>query len=202
MTRIPTICLLLLCAAALCAAPPAPQKLKPVTAAEADQRVAETRDFLANMLWAHTEEHWHVGEWEECIRLCRQIVALDPHFLEAYNGAAWMLWNLDRDNEAIAVYRAGIAANPDQYEIYHEFGMYYYQRKQWDQAAEQFRKSVETGAPMYFQHMLPNVLDRAGRKQEALKEWRALLKRFPDDPIAKQHIAALEQALAAQSKSP
>ncbi len=199
MARIATICLVLLCAAALWAAQPAPQELKPITAAEAEQRVAEARDFLTDALWTHTETHWHVGEWEECIRLCRQIVEVDPHFVEAYTGAAWMLWNLGKDEEAIEVYRAGIAANPKAYEIYHEFGMYYSYKKNWEQAVEQFRKSVECGAPMYFQHMLPNTFERAGRKREALQEWRALLRRFPDDPIAKRHIAALEEELAGKA---
>jgi len=199
MTRTAAICFLLLCAAALCAAQPPPQELNPITAAEAEQRVAEARDFLTDLLWMHTEEHWHVGEWHECIRLCRQIVELDPHFVEAYTGAAWMLWNLGKDEEAIAVYRAGIAANPKAYELYHEFGMYYSYKKNWEQAVEQFRKSVECGAPMYFQHMLPNTLERAGRKREALEEWRALLKRFPQDPIAKRHIAALEKELAGRA---
>ena len=134
-------------------------------------------------------------EWDEVIALCRRIIAVEPHFLEAYNGAAWMLWSMDRDEEAVELYRAGIAANPDRYEIHHEFGMYYRYRQKWDEAVEQFRKSVERGAPGYFQHTLPGTLERGGKKREALAEWRALLERFPDDPIAKRHIEDLESQL-------
>ena len=173
------------------AAQPANEEMKPVSAAEAERRVAETRDFVGDLLWEHTEAHWHVGEWEEAIGLCRRVNQLDPHFVEAYNGAAWMLWSMDRDDEAIEVYREGISANPDRYEIHHDFGMYYRHRQKWDQAIVQFRKSVERGAPMYFQHMLPNTLERAGRREEAAAEWRALLKRFPEDPVPKRHIEAL-----------
>jgi hypothetical protein len=43
--------------------------------------------------------------------------------------------------------------------------------------------------------MLPNALERGGHKAEALAEWREILKRFPNDTIAKQHIARLEQEL-------
>ncbi len=181
---------------ALWAAGPAEEEMKPISAGEAEQRVTETRDFVADLLWDHTEVRWHAGGWEEAIALCRRIVEIQPHFVEAYNGAAWMLWSMDRDEEAIEVYRAGIAANPDRHEIHHEFGMYYYHRQKWDLAAEQFRKSVELGAPAYFQHMLPNTLERAGRTKEALAEWRALWKRFPEDPIPKRHIEALEEQLA------
>lgn len=165
----------------------------PLSGAEGERQVAEARDFLANLLWDGTEQYWHSGRWDEAIRLCRQIVQIDPTFVEAYNGAAWMLWSMDRDEEAIELYQAGVAANPNSYEIYHDFGMYYFHRQKWEQAAEQFRKSVEASAPMYFQHMLPNSLERGGRLEEALAEWRALLERFPDDPIAKRHIEALEE---------
>ena len=118
-----------------------------------------------------------------------------PHFIEAYTGAAWMLWSMDRDEEAIELYREGVAANPKRHEVYHDFGMYYWHREKWDEAAAQFRKSTENDAPQYLQHMFPNSLERAGRKQEALQEWRALLERFPDDPIAVKHIDLLEKEL-------
>ena len=196
MTRtVAAILLLLLSAVALWAGQPEQGQVKPAPAAEVQQRVAEARDFLVDLLWMNTEQHWHSGRWEDCIRLCRQIIQLDRHFIEAYTGSAWMLWSMDRDDEAIEMYRAGVEANPDSHEIYHEFGMYYWHEHDWNEAAKQFRKSVELGAPVYFQHMLPNALERAGRKQEALEEWRALLKRFPDDPIAKRHIEDLEKQL-------
>lgn len=183
------------CTGFLRAAEPASQELAPITAAEGEKRAGEAREALVDLLWMNTEGHWHNGRWNEAIRLCRQIVQIDPHFVEAYNGAAWMLWSMDQDEAAVELYREGVAANPDRYEIYHDFGMYYYHEKDYEKAAEQFRKSVENDAPAYHQHMLPNCLERAGRAQEALEEWRALLKRFPDDPIAPRHIGALEEHL-------
>jgi len=176
------------------------EELAPITAAEAARRTAESRDFLTDMLWLNTEGHWHEGRWGECIRLCRQIVQLDPQFVEAYTSAAWLLWSTDRDEDAIELYRAGIAANPDSYQAYHEFGMYFWHEQKWEQAAEQFRKSVANGAPQALQRMLPNALERAGRIDEAIAEWRELLRRFPDDPIAKNRIERLEKELEQEKK--
>jgi tetratricopeptide (TPR) repeat protein len=190
--------LLLLCAGAACAQEADQDAPASLSAAEAERQVLEARDFLVELLWDGTEQYWHTGRWDEAIRLCRQIVQIDPTFVEAYNGAAWMLWSMDRDEEAIELYEAGVAANPNRYEIYHDFGMYYFHRHKWDKAAEQFRKSVEADAPMYYQHMLPNSLERGGRLAEALAEWRALLERFPDDPIAKRHIDGLEKRLGGE----
>ncbi len=165
---------------------------EPVSAQEAESVIVEARDFIANLLWEATEEYWHVGRWDECIRLCKQAIQVDPHFVEAYTSAAWMLWNLERDEEAVAIFEAGIEANPERWEIHHEFGMYYWQRQNLEPALEQFRQSVARGAPMHHQHMLPNVLERLGRSREALAEWRAILERFPDNPVARRRIEALE----------
>jgi len=184
------------CTGCLYAAEPVSQDLAPISAVEAEKRAGEARDALADLLWMNTEDHWHNGRWNEAIRLCRQIVQIDPHFVEAFNGAAWMLWSMDRDEAAVELYEAGVAANSDRHEIYHDFGMYYFHEKDYEKAVEQFRKSVENGAPAYYQHMLPNCLERAGKAQEALEEWRALLKRFPNDPIAPRHIRTLEGMLA------
>ena len=196
IVRLLAAIVLICCVSCVYAAEPVNQDLAPLPAAEAEQREGDARDALTDLLWTNTEGHWHNGRWDEAIRLCRQIVQIDPQFVEAYNGAAWMLWSMEEDEAAIELYEAGVAANPDTYEIYHDYGMYYYHEKDYEKAAEQFRKSVENNAPAYYQHMLPNSLERAGRAQEALEEWQALLKRFPNDPIAVRHIRALEEQLA------
>ena len=184
--------LLLSAAPSWSAAPSVEQAPKPLPAAEAEQRVAESRDFLTDMLWMKTEDYWHVGKWDEAIRLCRQIVQVDPHFVEAYTGAAYLLYSMDKDDAAIELFRAGMAANPRNYDLPHEFGMYYNYRHKWDLAAEQFEKAVALGAPRAMQHMLPNVLERAGRLEEALAQWQRILKQYPDDPIAKRRIEQLK----------
>jgi tetratricopeptide (TPR) repeat protein len=184
--------LLFICATAFAAGQPAAEPPQPIPATEAEQRVAESRDFLTDMLWMKTEDYWHVGRWDEAIRLCRQIVQVDPQFVEAYTGAAYLLYSMDKDEEAVELFRAGIAANPRNYDLPHEFGMYYYYRHKWDLAAEQFAKAVELGAPRVMQHMLPNALERGGRLEEALAQWQRILEQYPDDPIAKRRIEQLK----------
>ena len=194
------VLLLLSCAAPLWAAEqPAAERsaaeVTPLLAAEAEEKVAESRDFLVDLLWLGTDTYFHAGEWDECIRIARQVIEIDPHYIDAYTGPAYLLWSSDRDEEAIELFRAGIEANPERHEIYHEFGMYYWLHQMYEEAIVQFRQAVAREAPRMVQHMLPNALERAGRKQEALAEWRALLERFPDDIIAERHISALEREL-------
>ena len=176
------------------------EELKPIPAAEAERRVAESRDALTDMLWIGLDVYWHQGGWDDCLRICRDIIILDPQFVEAYTAAAWMLWSSDRDQEAIAMYEKGIEANPDSPDLYFEYGLYYRNRGKLGKAIELLRKAAEKGATRGQQHLLPNTLYQAGRKQEALDEWRAVLKRFPKDPIAPRKIAEIESALAAEKE--
>lgn len=186
---------LLGCGSLLLAAAQPADEIKPIPAAEGERRAAETRDFLVDLLADDIDTHWHAGKWDDCIRLLRQSIELDPYFAEAYSDAAWLLANMNRDGEAIAMYQAGIAKNPKDPELYQQFGLFYHRRHKYEEAVEQFRKAVQAGAPQVWQHMLPGTLEKAGRKQEALDEWRALLKRFPGDKVAKQHIETLEKEL-------
>jgi len=191
----------MICLSAAWAAEPAAEQPKPIPAAEAEKRVAETRDALTDLLWMDTEPYWHTGRWEECVRLCRQVVEVDPHFVEAQNSLAWLLWSQDLDDEAVKVYQENVEANPHSWQAHHEFGMYYMARQKYDQAAEQFRHSVALDAPVPHAHMLPAALERAGRKQEALQEWRSLAKRFPNDVVVKRGVERLEKELGEGAKA-
>jgi tetratricopeptide (TPR) repeat protein len=183
------------CLAPLSSRARAAEEIRPIPAAEAEKRTAQTRDFLLDRIAEQIDTYWHAGKWDECMRLLRQDIEIDPSDTEAYTDLGWVLANLNRDAEAVAVYEAGIAANPKSFDIPHHFGMFYSRRKKYEQAIEQFRVAIKKGAPQTWQHMLPDTLEIVGRKQEALDQWRELLKRFPNDPIAKQHIKALESAV-------
>jgi tetratricopeptide (TPR) repeat protein len=196
MRKLGLLLLLVMGVGLVCTSPTrAEEELKPISAAVAEARVAEVRDAITEVLWIGIEGYWHEGQWEDCLRLNQEIIALDPQFVEAYTSAAWLLWSYDRDQEAVAMYQQGIAANPDSHELYFDFGFYYRNRKQLDKAVEMLRKAVELGIDRGKQHLLPNTLEEAGRKKEALAEWRKLLKRFPNDPVAKHKSERLEREL-------
>jgi Tfp pilus assembly protein PilF len=202
MRRAMIAVILLLSPLTLWAATAPADEIGPVPAAQAEQRVSKARDLLTDTLWMGTEPYWHTGQWDDCVRICRQIVEVDPHFVEAYTCAAWMLWSEEKDAEAIELFNACIKANPDSWEVYHDFGTFYMARHKYNEAAEMYRKAVARGSPQMHQHMLPGALELAGRKQEALAEWRALLKRFPDDAVAKSKIARLEKELEPKGRQP
>lgn len=193
MTRAVVVVILLCCFSAAYAAEPA--QPQPIPAVGAERRVGETRDALTDLLWMGIEPYWHQGDMEACLRLLRQTVEVDPHFVEAGTSLAWMLWSYGRDAEAIAAYENCIAANPRSWKAHHEFGMFYFARRKYVKAAEQFRAAKDLDAPIPHLHMLPNALEKAGLAEEALREWKDIIRRFPDDVVAKQRAERLEKSL-------
>jgi len=124
----------------------AAEGFKPMPAAEAERRVTESRDALTDMLWIGLDVYWHVGRWDDCMRLCKDITVIDPQFIEAYTSWAWMLWSADRDAEAIAVYEQALKDNPDSPDLYFEYGFYYRNRRKYGEAIPLLRKAAEKGA--------------------------------------------------------
>lgn len=115
--------------------------------AAAEERAAEAQDFLVNLLWIQVDRYWHWGEYDRVVSLCRKIIVLDPHDIEAYTNAAWLLWSSDKDEEATAWYKEAMVANPEAWEPYWEYAFFLRARKRFAEAIEPLREAVARGAP-------------------------------------------------------
>lgn len=90
------------------------------------------RIVFANLLWIkvdryHHEYIEHHGDWAQdtdLLPLLRLITWLDPHFVQAYQVAGFMLsGRLHRYEHARQLLEEGIRNNPKSYELYEEMGM-------------------------------------------------------------------------------
>jgi len=90
------------------------------------------RIVFANLLWIkvdryHHEYIEHHGDWTldtDLLPLLRTITWLDPHFVQAYQVAGFMLsGRLHRYEHARRLLEEGIRNNPQSYELYEEMGM-------------------------------------------------------------------------------
>lgn len=131
-------------------------------------------DDVANRLVVVTDMHWHKGEYNHIVNLSRMIVAEQPDNVEVYANAGWLLWSMKRDDEAVALYKQGAAANPRSYYMYDELGNYYYTRKKdWRSASVYFEKAAECkDCQPQTLHMLAHSYERAGRLEKALATWK------------------------------
>jgi tetratricopeptide (TPR) repeat protein len=163
---------------------------------QAEQQIARVRDTIVDALWLKTDEYWHGGDPAPAIDICRMVIELDPHFVEAYSVGAWLSLSLPKANEhdALDFYQQGIARNPQSYELLHEFGFeYYVLRKHNPEAALPYlKRAAELSPTAPIKHTYAHALAQAGKPREAAAEWLRILKQFPNDPIARKELAKLQ----------
>lgn len=154
---------------------------------------------LADYLWEASDYYFHTGDHERCIRLNLYIVDLDPSFIEAYLGAAWLQDSADRFDEAKATLELGIRHNPEHYACYFDLGWYHTKQHEYEKALRWYKLAAERECPPNVPRMVANTLEKLGRLPEALAHWRELLKLYPDDQVVIHNIGRLEQKLKVQS---
>src|SRR5258708_7042806 len=69
-----------------------------------EAKVEALIDEVVLDLWHQTDEHWHEGEYNHIVNLCRVVAAARPNMMDAYANAGWLLWSMDKDEDAVAFY--------------------------------------------------------------------------------------------------
>jgi len=104
--------------------------------------------------------------------------------LEAYEYAAVVLPAVNSD-EAIRITRKGIAANPNEWRLYHHLGYIYWQRGDFMTAAEMYGAGAATpGAPAWMQAMKARMTVEGGSRATA-REIYGRMYEGADDPKVK-----------------
>ncbi|HOJ22846.1 MAG TPA: tetratricopeptide repeat protein [Armatimonadota bacterium] len=173
-----------------------PVVTRPAHAAPADPEATATAvlDQVVDGLWERSDHFFHHGDYETTTRINRLVVRMDPHFVEGLNTLAWLLrQGLNRPQEALALHHRAIRDNPERWEAFFDLGMFHFDRKDYPLAAHYFRRSVELEAPAAKQHMLAHTYEKMGRTADALRAWRAIVEKFPDDQPARRNLERLEK---------
>jgi tetratricopeptide (TPR) repeat protein len=150
---------------------------------KAPAQVDAILDNVVDRLWDRADWYWHEGRYEERVAVDRLIIRMDPHFIEPYGTAGWLLESLGRNQEALALYRQAVAAVPDRWETHQDLGMYYYQHKEYPAAVEEFRRATQQpGPPAFVWKMLAHAYERSGALEQAVSAWEAAARVAPNDP--------------------
>lgn len=166
------------------------------TAKGADSTAEAIIDEAALELAEQTDPHWHLGEYRHVINMYRVVVAARPNYTEGYINAGWLLWSLNRDDEAVALYEQGLKANPDTYGMYDELGFYYYNRKKdYKRAIPYYEKAVSFKDCRPFTiHMLAHAYERTKQLDKALKMWERAAS-MPDNQPAKVNLERVRKLM-------
>ena len=165
-------------------------KLYPTSAQEtADAILADS----LGQIFERTDSHWHKGEYNHAVNLCRIVVQGDPHNVEAYGNAALLLWSTDRNDQAIAFLQQGIQANPKTYALYDEMGNHYWLHlKDANTAIPFYEKAVKFNCPWPTWHSLAHCYEKTKQWDKAVSAWEGAA-RFTDDPLAPGRLERAKQ---------
>ncbi len=149
-----------------------------------------------NKLWEQSDEHFHVGEYNHSIGLDRIVVQGDPHNMEAYSTAAWLFWSTARNDEAEAILQEGLAANPNNYYMYDEVGVYWLiERKDPKAAIPYYEKAIKFDCPLQTWNSLANCYEKTDQWEKAVGAWeKASL--YPNNAIATVRLKRARTRLA------
>ncbi|MEK7476702.1 MAG: hypothetical protein AAB152_13860 [Candidatus Coatesbacteria bacterium] len=140
------------------------------------------RRFSADRGWIETLQY--CGDTAFVVERGRRLPAmsdattnLDPRFEEAYAfGAAMLMWQCRRPEEAAALLRRGIAHNPGAIRLKYYLAAFTYGRLK-DLGREVAVLEVlarDPGAPFILRRILANAYERQGRLDRAVLVWRLI----------------------------
>jgi tetratricopeptide (TPR) repeat protein len=136
----------------------------------------------------------------ELFRLVDTVVALDPHFVDAYTlGALFMNYSGGNVQGAISLLERGARANPTRWEPAHDLARtYYLDLKDYPKALRWFEVTNRLpGRPHYVPRFIARLYAATGRRETALELWRAMRDSATTDwvrEIAEREVAKIEQA--------
>jgi serine/threonine protein kinase/tetratricopeptide (TPR) repeat protein len=116
-------------------------------AIEAIQKAESLNPDLAPVRSAAGRIRLEQEQYSEAATDFRRAIILNPNDPDAYWGLADALKGLRRDEEAIAAFRKAIEVQPGYFKTYVELGAFYYERGQYEKAAEEFRNVLERLTP-------------------------------------------------------
>lgn len=136
------------------------------------------------MLHQQAVAHFESGRLVDGLRLCEEILSLQPEHMGALSLAAMASAQLGNLSQALGFLRTEAALNPRHAPVHNNLGTVFQQLGQLSQAEAAYRRAVQF-APDYVEAYsnLGGVLRRLGRLGEAEAACRRALEIRPDDPV-------------------
>jgi tetratricopeptide (TPR) repeat protein len=123
--------------------------------------------------------------------LLRVTTTLDPQFIRAYEYGAVILPEVNPD-EAIALLKEGIAANPSSWRLYQHLGYIYWQRQDYERAGAMYSTGGGLpGAPGWMSVMSARMKAEGGSSNAAREMYQRLYESSDDERVRQMVVAQL-----------
>lgn len=106
---------------------------------------------------------------------------LDPRFFSVYEFGATVLPAIDKE-QAVALLKKGIAANPNQWRLYQYLGFIYWRLGEYEKASEVYAQGAKIpGAPLFMQMMVAKTKTDGGSPETARAIYQQMFDEAQDE---------------------
>ena len=170
------------------------------------------RKLVADLLWLKVDEYWHLGLVQRMLPMMETVVALDPHFIEAYALGAWhlaynvtvMFYSAEEKvkfiDQGIHLLKKGIKNNPRSSKLYMELGFTIYFRKlaDYEKASYYLGESTKYEHDPWYERAYAIALERNLEEEKALAVLEDYDRRHPRFIMQKLALTRLRKKLEAR----
>lgn len=166
-------------------------------------RVDAIWNHAVDRLNTQTDIWFEDGDFPRVINLCKVMYALYPADYEVATNLGWMLENIEKWDEALAIYikfRTENAKDPDS--AWPEAN-FYYMKKAYQKVPpilEPTMKMARKPHPNSFR-TLAHAYERMNQLQDSKRVWQSMIQTFPDDAPAKNNLNRVEKKLRGEGIS-
>ena len=147
-------------------------------------------------LYEQADEHFHHGEYNHSINIDRFIVEGDPKNLDCFSNGAYLLWSIDRNDEALALLKQGAELNPSSYYMSDELGRHLLlQNKNPTAALPYLQKAVKFECPFFTWNSLATCYEKLNQWDKAVETWTKAAK-YVNNPVASRRLENARKKLA------
>lgn len=166
-------------------------------------KIAARDETNTTYFWRKSDEAFHDGDYERAVNLHRAIVALDPGDVESFSVASWLLWSMDKPQDATNFIARGLTANPESWEMWNAAAQHYDLRKMKPEAKAAYVRALslipKDEDSQMLRRRLAHAAERDGDVTLSLQTWRDLARDFPNEPVNHNNLARVEKLTVAES---
>lgn len=176
--------------------------------------ITDQLDPVVNIINLRIDKLWHSGKYEKIFPLFYLITRLDPEDEEAWANGGWFLINCLAPGKpsyeskklkmkGIEFLKEGLKYNSNTYRLYWEIAWVYYQWGNLEIAIKYLDEAVNYEHPFYVENTRAHVLEKLGRIDDAIIQWKQIKNKFPEmKPVAERFIYYLEKHKADVRQNP
>jgi tetratricopeptide (TPR) repeat protein len=161
------------------------------------KRVDAIWDFAVDRINRQTDDWFELGDFPRVINLVRIMYALYPADFEIATNLGWMLENIQKWDEALAVYIKYRTENPKDPDAAWPEANFYFAKKLYPKIPPILEPTLKMATHPHPNNYrtLAHAYERMDQLADAQRIWKIYLRLAPSDEPAKNNLARVEKKL-------